>query len=667
MSRNKAFIVILGILFSISTYGQSKLKYQNSFFCDSTLFSWRPGLEKKGKVKKRFFPSYYSYLSNKNVVLKSVRYKENNIFNNLENVYGISISTNIKLYQKDRDSSLNAVLNRNLYLQFQLFSNHVDSIDVWYEIKEINKWYNVGKFKLLKGQTYQPLMIVALNIDSLILKNKENNTLTIGQINVLGIEENKTIPEMYFGEISLKNRYFLNYDVDYDSTSVSRINWNTTINVGEKSSILLKMPDVISRYGQRPNVKLLMNDSLTEQEKIIYVSQYIHQILINYPHYSIKGISKDSILNEHLHIIKSATSLNQYYINIDKLISSLQNIHFHIINIKKKNNGVLPLLFSLINNEIQVVGVFDTTLLNKVSLGDKLIEINQVPIDFLLKELKSEVVASTNQGYNKKIIQQLLNLSFNYFHRSLVLKFSNSKIGLINLDSNSIFKNKNIYIPPNYKSSKSLAYRKIKNYSYIKIGEFSEVLLNPFIYSYIDSIKSCNGIIFDLRGNGSGDNSVATIMSLFIKKTTPILVTPIENIDPYNYTGGTDTLYAKPFFYNCTKPIIFLVDAKTTCASELLISNLKKIKEDVWIIGETPTAGSAELAYTIELPETKGFKGNLVYYSRSLYNGFNENIDLNGGLNPDIKIAFNSYKDLAPFDDTILKTAVMFFDNLKTK
>ena len=103
-------------------------------------------------------------------------------------------------------------------------------------------------------------------------------------------------------------------------------------------------------------------------------------------------------------------------------------------------------------------------------------------------------------------------------------------------------------------------------------------------------------------------------------------------------------------------PIVILIDARTTCYSELLINALRKNRSDICVIGTTNTSGSAQLAFMTTLPRNVF----LTHFEGLSRDSFNQLIDDNCGIIPDILLHYDSYRDLFPYNDKLKRYSLKY-------
>ena len=98
-----------------------------------------------------------------------------------------------------------------------------------------------------------------------------------------------------------------------------------------------------------------------------------------------------------------------------------------------------------------------------------------------------------------------------------------------------------------------------------------------------------------------------------------------------------------------------LVDGKTACASELFAASLKK-NCSATIVGSERTNGAYANAAYMYLPYGIVVKTNIL--SKTYLTSDRTSIQHNG-LQPDLVVQITDYKDLLPYEDKVLKSALM--------
>lgn len=422
------------------------------------------------------------------------------------------------------------------------------------------------------------------------------------------------------------------------------------LNLFEKSNVdFLKyriVKEVPESKGKTPNYN--------KSEQLGAICNSVRSMLVEY--FENTENKKTYLLDEFDKIVLESKTLDQFYEKLDILLYKLNDNHFKLINEIRQPSvkTILPIYVYKIRNSVQVVSVLDTTLINKVNLGDRLISINGKDINDIIKDLDKRTAGSTKHAREMKILQKLLFYVCLLEEKDLHLEFDgieNGKYGLT-LTQEQINNNKSLKIPSNIKDKqKRFDYKKIGEYSYLKVGIFNEKFLRPFFYSHVDSIMQSDGLIIDLRNNPGGDLSGLFLFSFFID--SPEIFFTFHNIGGYH-----ETVVINPDpYYNYKKPVVLLIDGRTTCSAEFFMDAMKVANKTI-SIGTTKTAGSGQNVKYYDLPDTEKFKGGLQYRNSINYSASGKIIDQVGGFRPAILTSFESYLDLAPYNDQLLNMAI---------
>lgn len=394
------------------------------------------------------------------------------------------------------------------------------------------------------------------------------------------------------------------------------------------------------------------------------VSKTVHEILTEYFNKTEKSNDRD-LLSEYYKIEQTASDLDDYYKKLQQYLLTLHDNHFRLINdySDSLHRVRTPLYFYEINNDIIVSGIYDSGLLKTVTLGDKLLSVDNISIMELLDTISTNINGSTFHNRRFKAIQKIL-CYYCYIKESndsiITLRFQkeNGKQYLLTLTKEEVFNNKHIKLPNNIlKNIERYQFRKIQGFGYLKIGRFENDRFRPFFYSILDSLMESKGLIIDLRNNPGGDMCSAFLYSFFINK--PEIFFTSQNL---NYQFETLVVNPDPFYYY-NKPVVILFNSGTTCSAEVFLRGMQSSKDDFTSISNSKSAGAVQEVINFTLPPTKLFKPRLAYRNNVFLDAKNINIDNIGGIEPKIWIAFNSYFDLAPYDDKLLESAVKWLKN----
>jgi carboxyl-terminal processing protease len=104
---------------------------------------------------------------------------------------------------------------------------------------------------------------------------------------------------------------------------------------------------------------------------------------------------------------------------------------------------------------------------------------------------------------------------------------------------------------------------------YIRFSSFSSAL-DKRIREAVESMRDAPALVFDLRGNGGGDDSVAIrLASLLFDKPTQLMITRTRKGDDNYY-------HASPVERPYLAPVVVLLDEKSGSASEQLTAGLQE-------------------------------------------------------------------------------------------
>lgn len=161
------------------------------------------------------------------------------------------------------------------------------------------------------------------------------------------------------------------------------------------------------------------------------------------------------------------------------------------------------------------------------------------------------------------------------------------------------------YFNFNYRQTGGMTYGILSsNIGYIRYSSFSNTIGNGNLDNVLYYLKSCDGLIIDIRDNGGGDlTNVETLCARFITKRT--LAGYI-----YHKSGPGRDDFSEPFafYYDPApqgrimwgKPVVVLTNRSTYSAANNFVSFMKQLP-DVRIVGAT-TGGGSGMPFSSELP-----------------------------------------------------------------
>jgi len=611
------FTILLIQFTNDNIFGQSwSLEYDLS--CDSTVYSLSNDKILQGKEVDFFFPAYKYYQTSSKHAIEAL---------NVGNDRIIEIKCNSKNIFCD-----------NVNFEIDLYAEGIDTIQVFLK-KTDNQLVPMKQQASPFGYTYLPTLNFSVNL-------AENN---FESIQIVG-KSNNANPKLILGRLTgLKKVEFVTHNTLEIKSFISKYSFN------HQSDLFYELPDSsFMLYGFNWLTRLVLNNCQTTHDSIECIGQFTNKLLNEYKLYDVYGINKNELLSRNALLTENSSDIESYYKGLKEIIASLNCCHVRLTTnqIESVESPSQPVYFYNINNEIVVSAIFDTTLVNKIQLGSKLLSINNVPIEQLYKDFSKDVFASTPQQRDMKITQRLLYTAKETWSDSLRLEFQNNK-SIYSIDLNKTdFSSKNV-APHGFKVASNNMMEKYKNIIYFR-PNFIESLLNSFMYSHIEDFNNCNGLIIDLRGNPGGDLSLS-LFSFLISENSPIL----------DYDSNLFNTHSKYIIKPSNKiqikgQIVIIVDARTACMGELLIDGLRKSRSNIYVIGASNTAGSAQRAITIILPKN----ALLAYFDGITKDAFGRMVDDNIGIVPDSLIHFESYKDLFPYDDKLKHIALEYLNRL---
>ena len=639
------FIPFFLIYFS-NIYGQKIVwSIQNEYLNDSIIFFY-DYTNSKGLQKSKF--EFLSYnLLDTNYYTNSVSQikinKKQNYFVNILNL------PKIKIGRIEKGKFISSITKGNLYLKFQYYTKNIDSLEIFIKFSSDDEYKKIKNLNFFSNLRYQEPEYFLLN--EYKFERTQNDTIVyVEDLKIRGHLKGRDV-KLIIGELALMRREKISFNYN---------EWERYIEP-KKSKLLLYKSYMGNEYNNYHLFKIQLPKLDNKKNEVIHIGMFIHEVLKNYKNYDIKGLSRETILNKHLEIMHRCDSLEQYYLKLDHFLTQFNDPHLRLYwSNNEIKAGISPLYFDKIQNKDEIIAVFDTSLTMKP--GNILKTINNISIDSLITWF-IEYERGTLKERRKKAMDHLIYHAFTRLNDStLQITYLDSTNQIkVDLYNNDRYRQKySINIPSNFKFSTSYIYEDIDNISYVKLSSiWNKEEVVPFFYTHFADIEKKNGIILDLRNCGSADfYSILFIYSLFINRASVLMDINIDDrFMPINSNNTYESIVAKPYINNFSKPLVILINSKTTCGAEILCSALKNSSLNVTLIGSEPTAGAAQFLQKVQLPYKEWLV--LAYYNSILYTNNNE-IDRIGGINPSIQSYYSSYKDLAPYSDKLKKMAIEY-------
>jgi len=582
---------------------------------DSLVYSLSQEKILQGKPVNFFFPAYKYYQTSTNDAVESVR---------IENAEVVEFEFNTKCFNF-------SMIN----FEIDIYAEEMDTIRFFLKTSD-DRLIQISQRSHNRGYAYWPTASFSTNI--------ENNH--IKSIQIVGRSKNDD-KKFIVGRMNGSKRIgFVAENMMAVDSFVSKYPFE------KQSDTFVELPDHYNRlHGFNLRPRLILQDCNSTYDSIQCISQFTNKLLNEYQLYDVYGINKQELINRNMLLAKTCNDINSYYSGMKEIIVLLNSCHMRLSTSQQDEieSPLQAIYFYNINNEITVSAIFDPTLENKIHLGDRLLSINNIPLEQLYHDFSKNVFASTSQQREIKITQKLLYLSKDYFGDSLLLEFKNDKDNYFIWLNESNFSGRKI-IPSNFKRVTDNTIEIYNNVMYFK-PFFEESQIVPFIFSHRMNFINCDGLIIDLRGCTNADYSFCTFYSFLISDNSHILTT-----DSTFLNTRSDFIVKLSKQINIQASVIVLVDARTACAAELLINALRKISSNIYVIGATNTAGSAQFTMGFDLPR----KAILSYFEGVAKDAFGKAIDNNVGVVPNIVVHFDSYKDLFPYDDKLKRYALKY-------
>lgn len=623
--NNKKIIVALLFIIHLFTnntvYGQSwSLEYVLNG--DSTVYALSSDKILQGKSVDFFFPAYKHYESSLTKAIKSVQVGNEEI---------IEIKFNVK-----------NLLDDKLNFEIDLYSEGIDSI--WFFLRKTDdELVSVKRQITPKGYTYLPTIYFSADV-----KNTDYKSLQI----VGKTKSERDSLKLILGRLNGYKK------IEFRTSNIRDIDaFVSKFPFGQQSDLFEKLPGIdLKLHGFGRYSRLVLSDCVSTFDSIQCISQFTNKLLDEYNLYDVYGINKKDLLSRNQILSKTAQDIESYYDGMKEIIASLNCCHIRLSTnqIDAVESPSQPIYFYKIKDDIVVTAIFDPTLNIEIQLGDKLVSINNIPIDQVYKDFAKTVYASTPHQREMKITQRLLYTAMETWGDSLMLEFRNSKGVYSSYLNKTNYSNKRV-IPTGFKIAANNKIEKYGNIIFLR-PDFTESIFNPFMYSNKEELNNCTGLIIDLRGNSGGDFSSLTLFSSIISEKSPIIYneSKIFNTHSEYIVKPSDKI-------RIHAPIVLIVDARTTCIGELLINALRKRNLDIYVIGVSNTTGSAQLAIMTILPGD----AILAHFDGITKDAFGKMIDNNIGVVPDSLIQFESYKDLLPYEDILKRAALEYFGYTK--
>jgi C-terminal processing protease CtpA/Prc len=373
----------------------------------------------------------------------------------------------------------------------------------------------------------------------------------------------------------------------------------------------------------------------------------IRHVFGKYPFYQEHRLNKQAILDSVNDIVNSSQPFDSKISLLVKKAKDLHDAHFYFASENRiKTNVSAPLILKRIDEDVQVVGIRDDRLNNKIALGDRIYAINTSKCDRFTDSLSNEYYGDVDER-RELAISHLIEQPINTQPYKLTLQKQDGKLYEVEVTFD-----KKYPVPDRFKPAEHFGFQPLQNnWVYLKVNKWDKGDWIKF-YNLKDSLRTAKGIVFDLRGNPGGyESEPIQITSCFIKKP---FVYSVQTYEMNGQTYSGNSIMEPNKFLDLSKlEVIILIDNKTSCASEAFATMMKKVK-NATIIGTSRSGGTFSTIYPLHFPGNITLNANV--FGKTYFLEERKTIEYTG-VKPDIVVTISKYTDLYAYEDKVLKIA----------
>lgn len=207
------------------------------------------------------------------------------------------------------------------------------------------------------------------------------------------------------------------------------------------------------------------------------------------------------------------------------------------------------------------------------------------------------------------------------------------------------------YLGQGYRIASGMKYTILDdNIGYIALGSFSNGIGNGNVNQILKYLELCNGLIIDVRNNGGGEITNATVLAEHFTNDKKLIGYIMHKTGKgHDDFSEPNAMYIEPSDgIRWQKPAVVLTNRHSFSATNYFV-NCMRYFENVRIVGDQ-TGGGSGLPYTSELPNGWG-----VRFSASPMLDAEKN-QIEFGIAPDVFCDMKE-EDAANGADTIIETA----------
>lgn len=207
------------------------------------------------------------------------------------------------------------------------------------------------------------------------------------------------------------------------------------------------------------------------------------------------------------------------------------------------------------------------------------------------------------------------------------------------------------YLGRDYRIAGGAKYRILEdNIGYIYYGSFSSGIGNGNMNEILSYLAMCNGLIIDVRNNGGGVLTYATLMAEHFTNERVLTGYIQHKTGPgHNDFSEPTPIYIEPSDgIRWQKPVVLLTNRHCYSATNDFVNSMRCFPQ-VTQLGDK-TGGGSGLPFSAELPNGWGVR----FSASPMLNAQKEHIEF--GIDPDVKLDMLP-EDEARGEDTLIETA----------
>lgn len=187
--------------------------------------------------------------------------------------------------------------------------------------------------------------------------------------------------------------------------------------------------------------------------------------------------------------------------------------------------------------------------------------------------------------------------------------------------------------------------------SYIRYSDLSGEITGSHLDAALDMLRTTQGAILDLRGNGGGDlTNAKAVASFFADAARPTHSYVYKEGPGHSDRSAPDIYETAPASQAYTGPLVVLTDARSYSAASTLAVMLSEMPH-VTLMGDT-TGGGAGIPHYVELPNGWWLRVPTAAI------GDGAGVLREDGIAPDVAVAFSEAQAAEEGIDTVIEAAI---------